>query len=233
MLLFDKIVQATRYRTISGWLIVRKECWVLTRKAKISLFLMGTIALSFAFWFLYPFLAITQPIHSQILVVEGWLPPETLKYAVAEFNRGDYSEILTSGCTVRERLDMERKITYAEWAASDLRKLGVPENLVQAVPCWDAQRDRTYSSALAIKVWIDKQQLPINTINLMTLGPHGRRSRLLYEEAFRGKVKVGIIAVPSPDYDASHWWRYSEGVRDVIGESIAYLYAKFLFWPNE
>jgi hypothetical protein len=36
-----------------------------------------------------------------------------------------------------------------------------------------------------------------------------------------------VIAVANPDYDARHWWRYSEGVRDVISEGIAYLYAKF------
>ena len=38
---------------------------------------------------------------------------------------------------------------------------------------------------------------------------------------------LGVIAVPDPDYDARHWWRYSEGVKDVISEGAAYLYAKF------
>jgi hypothetical protein len=44
-------------------------------------------------------------------------------------------------------------------------------------------------------------------------------------------VKVGIIAIPTPDYEARRWWRYSEGVRAVLGESIAYLYAKLFFHP--
>jgi hypothetical protein len=38
--------------------------------------------------------------------------------------------------------------------------------------------------------------------------------------------------VPNPDYDAKHWWQYSEGVRDVLSEGVAYLYAKFFFWPG-
>jgi UDP-N-acetyl-D-mannosaminuronate dehydrogenase len=37
---------------------------------------------------------------------------------------------------------------------------------------------------------------------------------------------------PSPDYDSKHWWRYSDGVREGIGESIAYIYARFFFYPS-
>jgi hypothetical protein len=71
----------------------------------------------------------------------------------------------------------------------------------------------------------------VESLDLVTLGPHARRSRLLYEEAFGNKVKVGVIAIAIPDYDVKRWWRYSEGVREVIGEGIGYLYVKFLFWP--
>ena len=46
-------------------------------------------------------------------------------------------------------------------------------------------------------------------------------------------MKVGVIGIPSPDYDAKRWWRYSDGVREVIGESIAYVYAKVFFRPSE
>jgi hypothetical protein len=45
-------------------------------------------------------------------------------------------------------------------------------------------------------------------------------------------VTVGIIAVSNADYNPKQWWRYSDGVREVIGESIAYIYAKFLFYPS-
>jgi len=178
-----------------------------------------------------PFLAVNSKVHGQFLIVEGWIPPETLKYAVAEFNEGGYREIFTSGCVVREHLNTDAKITYADWAAGDLRKLGIPSSLVQAVPCWQQRRDRTYSSALAVKDWLDGHHIPVKSIDVMTVGVHARRSRLLYQEAFGSKVQVGVIAIPDPDYDAKHWWSYSEGVQDVLGEGIAYLYAKFLFWP--
>jgi hypothetical protein len=29
-----------------------------------------------------------------------------------------------------------------------------------------------------------------------------------------------------------HWWRYSQGVKDVVTEGIAYLYGRFFFYPS-
>ena len=52
-----------------------------------------------------------------------------------------------------------------------------------------------------------------------------------YQMAMGKEVKVGSMAIPPKDYDEKHWWRYSAGVRSVIGESVAYLYARFLFFP--
>jgi hypothetical protein len=69
-------------------------------------------------------------------------------------------------------------------------------------------------------------------MNILTEEAHSRRTWLLFQEAFGRNVQVGIISVPNPDYDTNHWWRYSDGVRDVVGEAIAYIYAKFLFWPG-
>jgi hypothetical protein len=73
----------------------------------------------------------------------------------------------------------------------------------------------------------------LRSFNILTEDFHARRTRLLYEKVFGKDVAIGIIAIPSPDYDAHHWWRYSDGVREAVGESIAYLYAKFLFFPWE
>ena len=72
----------------------------------------------------------------------------------------------------------------------------------------------------------------MSSINVLTEGAHARRTRLLYQKAFDQNVTVGIIAVSNPDYNPKQWWRYSDGVREVIGESIAYIYAKFFFYPS-
>ena len=45
------------------------------------------------------------------------------------------------------------------------------------------------------------------------------------------RLLVQVIRNPFTPFDAAHWWRSSEGVREILGESIAYLYAKFIFHP--
>ena len=44
---------------------------------------------------------------------------------------------------------------------------------------------------------------------------------------------MGIISVENREYDPKRWWKYSEGVREVIGEGVGYVYARFLFHPEQ
>ena len=61
---------------------------------------------------------------------------------------------------------------------------------------------------------------------------YGLSLRLYFEEkAFGPGVAVGIRAAPDERYDAAHWWQSSQGVRTVIDEFVAYLYARLAFWP--
>jgi len=48
---------------------------------------------------------------------------------------------------------------------------------------------------------------------------------------FEKESEIGVIAVPDRDYDAKRWWSSSEGVRDVIDELVAYVYARLIFRP--
>jgi uncharacterized SAM-binding protein YcdF (DUF218 family) len=74
--------------------------------------------------------------------------------------------------------------------------------------------------------------MSVSSINVVTENVHARRTRLLFQKAFGGDVRVGVIAVPNPDYEPGHWWRYSEGVKDVLSEAIAYIYARLFFHPS-
>jgi len=69
-------------------------------------------------------------------------------------------------------------------------------------------------------------------VQLITEGLHARRSRLMFQRALGKQVQVGVSAIGGRDYDPEHWWRYSAGVRGVIGETVAYLYAVVLFHPG-
>jgi hypothetical protein len=117
----------------------------------------------------------------------------------------------------------------AREACNRLKWMGASPDVLQACPSSVEYRNRTFESAKALRKWMEDNHVPTTSFNLMTLGAHARRSRLLFEEAFDDKASVGIISITNREYDPKHWWKYSEGVREMIGESIAYVYARFFF----
>jgi hypothetical protein len=182
---------------------------------------------------LYPFLAVMNQASGEFLVVEGWVPGYGLRQAVTVFKEGGYRGILTSGCVVSDEWGDRTELTYADVGADKLRKLGLKADVVTPVPCRSWRQDRTYNSALAVKTWFEKNGVAVRAIDVVTVGPHARRSRLLFQKALGNRIKVGIIPVKSNEYDPSRWWESSDGFREVIGEEIAYLYARLLFWPSK
>jgi uncharacterized SAM-binding protein YcdF (DUF218 family) len=99
------------------------------------------------------------------------------------------------------------------------------------VPSRVMNRDRTYAAAVALREWFREHDIAAKSLNVLTENVHARRTRLLFQKALGDDVLVGIIAVPNPDYDSKHWWRYSEGVKGVISEGAAYIYARLFFHP--
>ena len=182
----------------------------------------------------HPFLAVTHRVNTNILVVEGWIQRYAIRGGADEFNSGSYERIFTTGGPENGSGGYINDYqTSASSGAEALKKFGIPDDVVQMVPSHVIGRDRTYSSAVALRDWLHEHKMPVHSINVLTEDAHARRTRLLYEKAFGRDVKVGIISVSNPDYNPRHWWRYSDGVREVIGESIAYIYAKFFFYPSE
>ncbi|MFA6286322.1 MAG: hypothetical protein WC661_02990 [Opitutaceae bacterium] len=178
---------------------------------------------------LQPFLAVTAPVTSTVLVVEGWMPDYGLKEVIAETHRTPYVTLVVTGGPLERGAPLSNFGTYADLGAATLDKLGVTTPHPQAVPATDVYRDRTFTSALALRDWL-KARGPIpEKINLVSLGTHARRSRLLFNKVFGPDVEIGIIAVPDRGYDAQHWWRSSQGFRSVTDEFIGYLYARFIF----
>ncbi len=213
-------------------MLTRRERWGLSAR---GWFALGGLALAAATTFvlgIYPFFAITRRVDAPLLVVEGWVDPYAMKAAAAEFRAGSYARVLVTGGPIvglgGYTSDAE---TVAYVGAGKLRVAGLPEASVQPVPSRVMARDRTYSSALALKAWCAEHDLVLSRINVVTADVHARRTRLLFEKALGPGVEVGVIAVPHPDYDPARWWRYSQGVRVVVGECIAYLYARLLFHP--
>jgi uncharacterized SAM-binding protein YcdF (DUF218 family) len=216
-----------------GGIFVRRERWTLCRPAKLLL-AAGVLGLVLAAkQCLYSFLAVSDAGRGDCLVVEGWVPPYCLKAAAAIAKTGGYRKTFATGCRALEEWGAPVNTTYAELGAERLIALGVGKDLVQAVPSRVERKDRTYNSALALKEWCASNNMPLKSMDVVTLGPHARRSRLLFQKAFGNDVSIGIIAVEAQTYEPARWWASSEGVREVIGEGIAYLYARLLFHPSE
>jgi uncharacterized SAM-binding protein YcdF (DUF218 family) len=210
----------------------RRERWGLSWRGWTILLSFGSVLTVFIVLNVQPFLAQTRRVDSKILVVEGWMHDYAIRAAVDEFHQRSYERIFTTGGPVPGAGHYVNDYqTSASVAAELLKKAGIPEEQVQMVPSSAVERDRTYTAAIALREWFNRQEPAISSVNVITEDTHARRTRLLYQEALGRDITVGIIAVPNPDYDARHWWRYSEGVREVTSEAISYLYAKFFFYP--
>ena len=213
-------------RAAVAGMFVRRERWGVSGRGWLALALVVVVVVWFGFANIYRFLAVADPVKANTLVVEGWVHPYAVRLAASEFRNGRYDRIFTTGGPVVGLGGYVNDYqTSASVGAGLLRKMGVPQNMVQMVPSHVNGRDRTYSSALALRDWFREHNMQVTSMNVVTESTHARRTRMLFQKAFGGQVAIGVIGVPSPDYDPKNWWRYSEGVRDVIDESVAYLYA--------
>ena len=198
---------------------------------KLKLVYKLAIAAFFAFVFLFllvqtnAFLSLDRPVESDVLIVEGWLPDYALEEALLIFRKGNYKKIITTGVPLEVGSYLKEYVDLAHLAQATLLALGMKESEVVAVPAPDVHRDRTFHSALAVKKWLLKNDMQIKKMNLVSLGPHARRSTNLFQEVFESEVEIGSIAIESRAYDPDRWYASSEGVRSTINEAIAYVYA--------
>jgi uncharacterized SAM-binding protein YcdF (DUF218 family) len=210
-------------------LVRRRQCLVPTWRGWLTLlFITGVLALLLGRQ-AHSFLAVTAPVPGGVLVVEGWVTDHALEAVVAETFRNHYDKVFVTGGPLESGAPLAEYKTFAERGAAILVKLGLGTNVVQAIPAPLVRQDRTYAGALTLKVWLREHRMSPTKLNLVTEGPHARRSRLLFEKALGPGVKVGVVAIPSLDYDQKHWWRSSAGVRAVIAEGLAYGYARIFF----
>ena len=212
-------------------LLRRRQCLVPTLRGWLLAALLVAAVGLVAFLGIGPFLAVTDSVPGGVLVVEGWVPDYMLEAAIAEFKSDHYAKLFVTGIPLEQGAPLSEYKNFANTGAATLVKLGMSTNDVQAVPTGDTRRDRTYAMALTLKHWLREHDMAVTKVNLVTGGPHARRSRLLFEKAMGKGVTVGVIAIPDNGYDERHWWHSSQGVRTIISETLAYGYARLLFHP--
>ena len=186
----------------------------------LLLLLLGALAV--AGWRLYPFLARQAPVKSDILVIEGWMPDELLAQAAGWASSNGVERIYTTGGPLETGSYLVEWKTYADMTKARLVKLGYAKEFdLIAAPAENVRRGRTREAARALKATL---HLDRGAINLVSVGPHTRRSWRAFQDVLGDGVEVGSLALTPVEYNARDWWTCSEGVRNVLSETIAYAY---------
>jgi hypothetical protein len=168
---------------------------------------------------------------ARTLVVEGWLDDDDLAGAIPLATSGQYERVVTSGGPIQTWRELQPWPSYAERAADYLRRHGVREIPVVAVPAPELAQERSYLSAVFVRDWARGEGLSLAAIDVFSAGVHARRSRLVYRMAFGPAVEVGIVAAPPQRYRLDRWWETSEGAKAVLGELLGLAWTKCCFWP--
>ncbi len=210
-------------------LVEYKPQWGLTSEGWLVIFLTVVILMVLFLTRIHPFLAYSSPVEADALVVEGWIGDEAVKEAMAEFDRGDYKVLIATGLPLYKGFYLSEFKSLAELTAQTLIYLGFDAEKLVVIPCEFQERNRTYSSALAIKSWLDKfneGDSQIGSLNVYTVGLHARRTLLNFRRVFSPDINVGVICYEKYSYNRHRWWMYSGGVRGVIFETVGYVYTR-------
>jgi hypothetical protein len=211
--------------TVLSRFVVRRERLVLTWPARLLAIAILAALVTVTGRELGSFLTVTSPVGADFMVVEAWMPTFAFREAAAVFHKGAYRKAIAAGT-----LDWDEDVELRQQSGGDrLVRFGIPRDQVAEASSDGFQHDRTFHAAMAVKQLLREKGLRTVSVDLVTIGAHARRSRLLYQLALGPEIKVGVIAIKDRRFDVNHWWRSSPGVRAVMGEGIAYLYAKLFF----
>ncbi len=213
-------------------LLHRRSCLFPTARGWLTILILFALVTTIAVRGIYSFLAMQDSVTGGVLVVEGWAPEHALVETLAEFRRGPYLGIYVTGVPMERGAVLSEYKTFAELSATSLVRLGADPQTVHAVPSPEVRQDRTYATAIALRDYLREHGISAEKVNVVSLGAHSRRTRLLYEKAFGPTTHVGIIAIPHRDFDSARWWSSSQGFRVITGEVIAYGYVRCLFHPD-
>ncbi len=176
------------------------------------------------------FLAINRRVGGNILVVEGWVfGHSAIGEASEEFKRGQYKLLITVGGSIGRDDGNPDQTNAAMLAASQLQELGVDKRLIVALAIPNISRHRTYASALALRNWLRDSGTKTTGVNVFTIGPHARKSLVLFKRVLGPEIEVGVIAGTDDTYDANRWWMSVRGTYVIFRKLVGYIYA--VTWP--
>ena len=217
-------------RPSCAWGLFRRyELWLPSLRGFLMALCLLVGALGFTVRNQCTFLSPNDRVGGDLLVMEGWVPDHVVRAAIDEFHRGGYRQLLVTGGGIERGERLSEWKTYAQLGQASLIRMGFPPEKTLAVVGSQVDRDRTFNCALQLREWFLKQGTFPPVVQVISTGPHCRRTRLMFEVGLGPQTRVGIISVADPAYPERRWWINSTGFRDVIAETIAYIYARFIF----
>jgi DUF218 domain len=165
------------------------------------------------------YFSLTRRLPGEVLVVEGWIGRDGVRAAAAEFEGGGYRYIVATG---GQSNDSRHPSNYAEMAGEELIRSGVPADRVIIASTGEIEHERTFESAAAAWRKLQKSDIHPGYINVLTLGPHARRSRLVYAKVFAPAARVGVIAWRPAYYDTEPWWQSRGRTKCFLKEIVGY-----------
>lgn len=203
-------------------LIGQKTIWWPTWQGWILLLLLSAFILAVLFLNVHRFLAVTERVEgADILVVEAWVPKSVLEAAAHEFATGKYRLLLTTDERSSDNTTSSRRTTGA---TSFLASRGVPLERILVCPVKSAVSHRSHALAVYVREEIRRQGITPKGINTLSPSAHARKTWLAYRRALASRFPVGIISVPTGDYDPARWWKSSSGGKWVILNGFGWLY---------
>jgi len=175
----------------------------------------------------YKFLAITRPLGEGVLVVDAWIPAQTLAESISIFNSGRYRYLVVLGGPSQETANISHStVADADLAASTLEKLGLDTRKLVKINVPDNSSGRTRRRATALRSWLDSSQTSTCCVDVFTVGVHARKSWILFRHALGSRYRVGIVAGNEFRYPPRFWFISRAGIRIVSRNLAGYFYAK-------
>jgi hypothetical protein len=173
------------------------------------------------------FLSKTDRAPADVLVVEGWVGYDALNFAKDEFEHGGYTLLVTTSGMTGDRWDKKRW-SYAEEAKDRLLRAGISGDRIVSAPPRETDRQRTFEAASAVWRTLNARGVKATAINVLTFGPHARRSQLVYAKVFQPGTRIGVISFVPSGYTATSWWRSSDRSSEFVRETVGYVFELLL-----
>ena len=108
--------------------------------------------------------------------------------------------------------------TTAQLTRMRLMSMGIDSAIIKEASSDKPGINRTLTSALAFRDWLFSGDKELSGINIISLGPHARRTWMTYNKILNEKYRIGIISIPE-DGNKQLWDKRKafKTLREILG----------------